>query len=129
MLCRTFCISKISKHILFRFWFITEPFLIVHHRIIRITRLPACYANTLYMYSHINPCCDVRYDFRVTRCSIRLDSLLFYKEFMFYSCYLYSLTYTGVQHGFHISWCSCSLTGPANPSGTLDFFCFLHTDL
>ena len=30
--------------------------------------------------------------------------------FMFYLCYLYLFTHTGVQHDFHITWCSCRLT-------------------
>jgi len=30
--------------------------------------------------------------------------------FMFYLCYLYSFTYTDVQHNFHIRWYSCRLT-------------------
>jgi signal transduction histidine kinase len=29
---------------------------------------------------------------------------IFCKEFMFYLCYLYLFTYTGVQHDFHIRW-------------------------
>ena len=31
-------------------------------------------------------------------------------EFMFYLCYLYLFTHTGVQHDYNIRWCSCSLT-------------------
>jgi len=29
---------------------------------------------------------------------------------MFYLCYMYVLTNTGVLHDFHIKWCSCRLT-------------------
>jgi len=32
------------------------------------------------------------------------------RGFMFYLCYLYLLTYTGVQHNFHIRRCSCHST-------------------
>ena len=42
------------------------------------------------------------------RCSIRLD--LCCRGFMFYLRYLYSFTYTDVQHNFHIRWYSCRLT-------------------
>jgi hypothetical protein len=34
---------------------------------------------------------------------LRLNSHLFCHEFMFYFCYVYLLTYTGVQHDFHIT--------------------------
>ena len=33
------------------------------------------------------------------------------RGFMFYPCYLYLFTYTGVQHDVHIRWWSCRLTG------------------
>jgi len=46
------------------------------------------------------PCCDVRFDFRVKRCSVRLYSHLFCRRFMYYLCYLYSFTNTGVQQDF-----------------------------
>jgi len=34
-----------------------------------------------------------------------LPFVLFCREFMFYLCYLYLFTYTGVQHDFHIRLC------------------------
>ena len=40
----------------------------------------------------------------------KIDSHLFCTGFMFYLCYLYLFTYTGVQHDFNIRWCSCRLT-------------------
>ena len=49
------------------------------------------------------PCCDVRYDFRVRPCSIRF-------EWEGGGSYLYLFMYTGVQHDFHIGWCSSGLT-------------------
>jgi hypothetical protein len=45
---------------------------------------------------------DVRFD--------RLDSHLFCRGFLFYLCYLYLLTYTGVQHDFHTIWSFISYT-------------------
>ena len=48
------------------------------------------------------PCCDARYDFRVKRCSIRLDFHLFFREFMFYYCYLYCFTYTGGKNTIYM---------------------------
>ena len=59
-----------------------------------------------------------------------LCSHLFYREFMFYLCYLYLFTNTGVQHDIHIRWCSCALTvkrrvshgtGNANVFGAPEF--------
>jgi hypothetical protein len=35
---------------------------------------------------------------------------LFYGRFTFYSCFLYLLTHTGVQHDFPVIWCWCHLT-------------------
>ena len=35
---------------------------------------------------------------------------LFCKGFVFYLCYLYFSTHTGVQHDLHIRWCSCGVT-------------------
>ena len=53
---------------------------------------------------------------------------IFCKEFMFYLCYLYLFTYTGVQHDFHIRWSFNSNTtgatcgaGTANPPGVSEF--------
>ena len=43
-------------------------------------------------------------------CGVRLYFHLLFRGFMLYLCYLYSFTYTGVQHDFHIIWCSCRLT-------------------
>jgi hypothetical protein len=43
-------------------------------------------------------------------CDLRLDSHLFCRGFMFYLCYLYSSTYTGVQHDFYIRCGSCRLS-------------------
>jgi hypothetical protein len=53
--------------------------------------------------------CDVRYDFRVKRRLVRLYSHLFCRVFMFY-CYLYLITYVGVQHNFRVTWYSCRYT-------------------
>jgi len=44
------------------------------------------------------PCCDVRYDFRIKRCSGRLYLMLFVVGLMSYLRYLYLFTYSGVQH-------------------------------
>jgi hypothetical protein len=52
----------------------------------------------LHVFTFLVPCCNVCYDFCVKRCSIRLDFHLFCRRFMFYLCYLYLFTYTGVQH-------------------------------
>ena len=49
--------------------------------------------------------CDVRYAFH----DVRLDSHLFWREFMFYLCCLYLFTHTSVQHDFHVRWFSCLL--------------------
>ena len=46
----------------------------------------------------------------IKRYLIRLDSHLFCMEFMFYLCYLYLFTYTGLQHDFRITIYSCLLT-------------------
>ena len=43
-------------------------------------------------------CCDVRYDFHITRCSIRLYLQLFVRELMFYLRNLCLLAYRGVQN-------------------------------
>ena len=43
------------------------------------------------------PCCDVRYDLRKKRCSVRLYLQLFVKGFMFYLRYLCLFAYSGVQ--------------------------------
>ena len=37
--------------------------------------------------------------------------------FMFYLCYVYLFTYTGVQHNFHIRWCSCRSFNKNNTIG------------
>ena len=71
----------------------------------------------LHVFTILVPCCDVRYDFCVTM--IIASSLLLCVLFMLfvfiyviciYLCYLYLLTYNGVQHDFHIRWCSCRVT-------------------
>jgi len=61
-----------------------------------------------FMFSF--PCCDVRYEFRVKRCSVRLYYYLLCRRFMFYLCFLYLFTYTGVQHEFPVRRCWCHLT-------------------
>ena len=53
------------------------------------------------------PCCDVRYAFRVKRCSVRLYYYLLCRRFMFYLCFLYLFTHTDVQHDFHVRWFWC----------------------
>ena len=47
---------------------------------------------------------------------------------MFYLCYMYIFTYTGVQHDLHIGWsfnsnttCTTCGAGTANPSGAAEF--------
>jgi len=64
----------------------------------------------LHVFTFLVSFCDVRCDSRVKTmfASFLLPFVL--KEFMFYLCYLYSCTYTGVQHDFHIRWCSWRLT-------------------
>jgi hypothetical protein len=52
------------------------------------------------------PCCD----FCIKACLISFFSCLFCRWFMSYLCYLYLFMYTGVQHDFHIRWCSCPPT-------------------
>ena len=48
------------------------------------------------------PCCDVRYNFRIKRCSVRLYLQLFVGRRMPYLRYLCLVVYNGVQH---ILWC------------------------
>ena len=43
------------------------------------------------------PSCDVRYDFRIKRCSVRLYLQLFVGGFMSYFC-VFVVAYSGVQH-------------------------------
>jgi hypothetical protein len=67
-----------------------------------------------YVFTCLVTYCDVRYDFREKRCSVRLYSYLFCRGFMFHLCYLYLFlkvytTNTGVLHDFHIIVCSCRL--------------------
>ena len=61
-----------------------------------------------FMFSF--PCCDVRYECRVKRCSVRLYYYLLCRRFTFYLCFLYLLTHTDVQHDFTVRWCWCHLT-------------------
>jgi hypothetical protein len=61
-----------------------------------------------FMFSF--PCCDVRYEFRVKRCSVPLYYYLLCRRFTFYLYFLYLLTHTGVQHDFPVRWCWCHLT-------------------
>ena len=68
---------------------------------------------SLYSITHLHvfsPCCGVRYDFTWERYSVRFDSHLFCREFMFYKCYLCLFTNTGFQHIIHVRWCPCLLT-------------------
>ena len=44
------------------------------------------------------PCSDVRYDFRIKKCLIRLYLQLFVGWLMFYLRYLWWFAYSGVQH-------------------------------
>jgi hypothetical protein len=63
-----------------------------------------------HVFMFLVPCCDVRYDFRVNRCSIHVSWIpLSFWEFTFYLCQLYLFTYSGV-YDFYIRWCSCRLT-------------------
>ena len=73
-----------------------------------LSGVPCCWMLSNFMFSF--QCCDFRYKFRVTRCSVRLYYYLFYGRFTFYLCFLYLLTYTGVQHDFPVIWCWCHLT-------------------
>ena len=67
----------------------------------------SCQITCLHVFSSVLWC---RYDFHVkTMFNLSwLPRLLW--GFMFYLCYLYLFKYTGVQHDFHIRWCSCRLT-------------------
>jgi hypothetical protein len=51
----------------------------------------------------------VGYDFPVKTMSDSSWLPFGWREFMFYLCYLYLFTYTGVQHDFHIRLCLCGL--------------------
>ena len=64
----------------------------------------------LHLFTFLVSCCDVRYAQK--RCSVRFHRHLFCLVFMFYSCYLYLFTHTGVQLNFDIIpvWCSCCFT-------------------
>ena len=44
--------------------------------------------------------------------SVCLYLHLFYSGFMLYVCHLYLVTYTNVQHDFHIRECPCRITLP-----------------
>ena len=44
----------------------------------------------------------------VRGCSVCHDIHLFGGGFVYYLCYFYFSTYKGVQHDFHIQWCSMS---------------------
>ena len=52
----------------------------------------------LFVLSFLFPCCNVRFDIRITRCSVRLYLLLFVGWRMSYLCYLCVFAYSGVQH-------------------------------
>jgi hypothetical protein len=41
--------------------------------------------------------------------TIRIVSNMFCRGFMFYLCYFYLFKNNGIQHDFHIRWCSCRL--------------------
>jgi hypothetical protein len=55
-------------------------------------------------------CCDIRYEFRIKQCLVRLCSHFFCREFMLYLCYLCLFINFRAQNDFHIRWCSCCLT-------------------
>ena len=42
----------------------------------------------LYVFTFFVPCCDVRYDFRITRCSVRLYFQLLVRGHISYVCFL-----------------------------------------
>ena len=60
----------------------------------------------LHVFTFLVRCCDVRYDFRVKRCLILLDSHLLCRGFM----YIYVFCIYLCVLDFHIRWCSCGLT-------------------
>lgn len=56
-------------------------------------------------------CCAVHYDFWVIKMlGSSLLTFCFVDDFMFYLCYLYFFTHTGVQHDVYIRWGLCRLT-------------------
>jgi hypothetical protein len=74
-----------------------------------LSGVPCCSMLSNFMFSF--PRCDVRYEFRVKRCSVPLYYYLFCRRFTFYLWFLYLLTHTGVQQDFPVRWRWCHLTG------------------
>ena len=52
----------------------------------------------LCVFTFLVPCSDVRYDFRIKKCAVRLYLQLFVGGFMSYLRYLCLFAYSGVQH-------------------------------
>ena len=52
----------------------------------------------LYFFTFLIPCCDVRYDFRIKRCSSFLYLQLCIQGLVSYLRYLCLLAHSGVQH-------------------------------
>ena len=81
----------------------------------------------LHVFTFLVPFGDVRYDLRVTTCSIRLDSYLCCKGFMVNLSYLY--LYTHARFPYHMTFVSFNSSttcvtcgaGTANNSGAHEF--------
>jgi hypothetical protein len=74
-----------------------------------------CSSRQITCFRVLIPCCAVRNNFGIKMMfGSSLAQLVFFRRggwFMFYICYLYIFTYTGVQHDFNIIWCSRRLAG------------------
>ena len=57
-----------------------------------------CWSYLLGVSTFSVPCCDVRYDIRIIRCSVRLYIQLFVRGIMFYLRYLCLFAYSFVKH-------------------------------
>jgi hypothetical protein len=58
-----------------------------------------------YVFTFGVPCCDVRYDFRINRCSVRLYLQMFVGGCMSYLRYLCVFAYSVVQHILYCVFC------------------------
>ena len=79
----------------------------IHDIILGFCEYSCCSGSLIARLLGFVPCCDGRYNFRLKRCTVRLYIHLSCRRFTFY---LYLLTYNGVQHAFHMIWCSYRLT-------------------
>jgi hypothetical protein len=60
-----------------------------------------------YVFTFWVPCCDVRYDFRIKRCSLHLYLQLFVGELMSYLRYSCLFSYSAAQHILTMSSMGC----------------------